>query len=456
MVLVFSTTTSLLAEEFVQSFQADKLAVALYKIAKETGVELDRVQDKKSFLIRGNWHNVIHAHTELVHCLTTDNGHTEFTDNNTFPNNIGTFTDGLNNCLISSKCPPRQRGRKPGTTVSEINHFAENNLPEPVVVHHHSFNSESPTSSLYLNLKVKRTPKPTQSESKKVVNACSPVSQTVVENICETVEDDKNTEREPVSVDNIGETNASIVTVKVEPTDGDDFGGETDIDENYQPESEDANDDSDYQIVKAKNKEPKVKKIKVKPEKAAKREKRKKNKRQKKYTNEETDEHNCDLCDYKGKKKSHLSEHIKRMHGKPLNCDVCKKDFGLRKDLARHKRQVHTDASYCCEICGNVYKYRRAYNDHMKIHTDNYIKPNFPCEICGKTFSTKYVLTGHVNSAHLGMRKSYECPTCGRSFTQKNSYLMHANVHAGIKPFVCDICGMYLSVCFFPQNIVGI
>ncbi|WAQ98022.1 GZF1-like protein, partial [Mya arenaria] len=156
----------------------------------------------------------------------------------------------------------------------------------------------------------------------------------------------------------------------------------------------------------------------------------------------------CKECDYKSNVRDNFREHIKRMHSMYVDsfeCKDCGRFFGLKKDLSRHMKHVHTEESHFCDICGKVYKSRRAFTEHLPVHAEDYVKPMFPCEICGKTFSTKYVLTGHVNSAHLGVKKSYICPTCGRSFTQKNSYLMHANVHAGIKPYVCDVCGKAFS-----------
>lgn len=102
--------------------------------------------------------------------------------------------------------------------------------------------------------------------------------------------------------------------------------------------------------------------------------------------------------------------------------------------------KCHSKAEHCCDICGKMYKEVRKLIDHKRIHSDDYVKPEFPCKFCTKSFSTKYVLAYHIKSDHLGMKRSYVCPTCGKSFSQKNSYLQHANVHLGIKPFTCEIC----------------
>ncbi|KAK3100411.1 hypothetical protein FSP39_019416 [Pinctada imbricata] len=125
---------------------------------------------------------------------------------------------------------------------------------------------------------------------------------------------------------------------------------------------------------------------------------------------------------------------------KPLQCTQCEKHFKSSRQLSRHEKQ-HCNPTYCCKKCGKLYKSLKSYQDHERSHEEGYVKPEFVCRDCGKAFSTKYVLQNHVKSEHLGMKKSYLCPTCGKSFTQKNSYLLHANVHLGIRPFICEICG---------------
>lgn len=469
MVLIFSTTTSLLAEEYVESFPAERLAVTLFKIAKETGVELSK--ENKSFLIRGNWSNVIHAHTELQLYLAREID-SDYCSNEAsgYMNESSVLPPDVNDKIKKKTHIPR--GRKPGTTVA-ASRFSQGNLPEPVVVHYGKFTSKSISTGKSLHRRSSKIKSETNSNRKSYDVTESHDGVQAKGNDILPEEDKKITGLDICSKtsqdDNLepAHTEPEPVIVKIEPVnDNEDFDGDTDVDELYLHDNKIENNCTigDGQDVLDSIKEEKVftsapkKKIKIKSKKARKKEKKKIKEKKpiKLKTNEPNSdgEFSCEKCEYKGKKKSNLSEHVRRMHGDPLSCGICEKVFGLRKDLARHRKQVHTDPSHFCEICGKLYKFRRAYNDHMQIHKDDYVKPNFPCEICGKTFSTKYVLTGHVNSAHLGMKKSFVCPTCGRSFTQKNSYLMHANVHAGIKPFVCDVCGMY-SICLvtFQNNV---
>ncbi|KAK3712888.1 hypothetical protein RRG08_034028 [Elysia crispata] len=153
----------------------------------------------------------------------------------------------------------------------------------------------------------------------------------------------------------------------------------------------------------------------------------------------------CKECIYKTKNSKCLEEHMKRVHlARQFRCSECNKEFGFRKDLRRHMK-CHGKAQHSCEVCGKAYKEANKLKAHKKTHALNYVKPQFSCQHCSKSFSTKYLLSYHINSEHLGMKCSFICPTCGKSFAQKNSYLQHANLHKGVKPFSCDICKMQFS-----------
>ncbi|XP_041359309.1 zinc finger protein 729-like [Gigantopelta aegis] len=156
-------------------------------------------------------------------------------------------------------------------------------------------------------------------------------------------------------------------------------------------------------------------------------------------------EYKCKSCPYVTPRKFHLIEHEKRRHmTKTFKCEICNKIFGFGKDLNRH-RNTHLKPENCCDICGKLYKGVKTLAQHKLTHDSKYVKPEFSCEVCNKTFSTKYVLAYHIKSEHLGMKRRFICPTCGKSFSQKNSYIQHANVHMGYKPFRCEVCGKCFS-----------
>lgn len=150
----------------------------------------------------------------------------------------------------------------------------------------------------------------------------------------------------------------------------------------------------------------------------------------------------CVECNYSTNKRGNLREHWQRNHdGKKYSCTECGKTFGIKKDLTRHVKR-HFEADHCCSFCGKFYKTKRSWQEHQQIHQAGYEKPEFACDKCDKKFSTKYVLSYHIQSEHMGMKKSFLCMTCGKSFTQKGTYLQHANIHLGIKPYICDVCGV--------------
>ena len=153
----------------------------------------------------------------------------------------------------------------------------------------------------------------------------------------------------------------------------------------------------------------------------------------------------CVECSYHTQRQKQLEEHVKRVHlAKPFGCPKCYKEFGIRRDLRRHMK-CHGKAEHSCDVCGRRYKEASKLKAHKETHASDYVKPQFSCEQCSKSFSTKYVLAYHIKSEHLGMKPSYICQKCGKSFTQKNSYLQHANLHQGVKPFSCSICHMQFS-----------
>lgn len=55
---------------------------------------------------------------------------------------------------------------------------------------------------------------------------------------------------------------------------------------------------------------------------------------------------------------------------------------------------------------------------------------------CNKKYKSKYNLTRHINSMHLGI-KSFICSLCQKSFVSKQTLLEHEFLHTGEKPYKC-------------------
>ena len=66
------------------------------------------------------------------------------------------------------------------------------------------------------------------------------------------------------------------------------------------------------------------------------------------------------------------------------------------------------------------------------------IKP-FVCNECGLQFSNKSNWQRHV-AEHSGDR-NYSCPHCEKKFSRSYYLTDHMKVHTGVKPYSCAICG---------------
>lgn len=60
---------------------------------------------------------------------------------------------------------------------------------------------------------------------------------------------------------------------------------------------------------------------------------------------------------------------------------------------------------------------------------------------CDKSFEKPSMLTAHVDKVH-NMGEVWVCRYCGKSMTTKLSLNIHERIHMGIKPYVCEWCGV--------------
>ena len=51
---------------------------------------------------------------------------------------------------------------------------------------------------------------------------------------------------------------------------------------------------------------------------------------------------------------------------------------------------------------------------------------NFPCKDCGKEYSSKAILTAHIQSTHKGIR--FDCNMCDNTFASKTHLRTHVKV----------------------------
>nr|XP_012219624.1 PREDICTED: zinc finger protein 809-like [Linepithema humile] len=97
-----------------------------------------------------------------------------------------------------------------------------------------------------------------------------------------------------------------------------------------------------------------------------------------------------------------------------IKCKICDSTY-----LRRDKCEVHSDASYKCTKCSNIYKTKHTLNEHLLKHDG--IR-NYKCLECPKSFFQQSHLAAHKNTH--GPSK-YECSYCHRKFNRRDNMKAH-------------------------------
>ncbi|XP_050306936.1 zinc finger protein 681-like [Anthonomus grandis grandis] len=124
----------------------------------------------------------------------------------------------------------------------------------------------------------------------------------------------------------------------------------------------------------------------------------------------------------------------------------------IKEDLFRHAAEQQNKtkpSSALCEICGQNFKSKNGYENHMKKHNsaDDDFKlltlnkgeeEDYQCPICGKEFNQKISKKRHM-AIHTGETR-YQCEHCGKKFIHHSSFNMHMKIHAGVRNYKCTLC----------------
>ncbi|XP_071447416.1 zinc finger protein-like [Hetaerina americana] len=116
-------------------------------------------------------------------------------------------------------------------------------------------------------------------------------------------------------------------------------------------------------------------------------------------------------------------------------CEICSREFSLKRNLKRHMLLHTGERPYKCGICSKDYSSKGDLNRHMLIHTGE--RPH-KCNLCTKSFKYKQHLEGHVLT-HISERP-HKCEMCSKGFIRKRDLEMHVLIHSGQTPFRCEIC----------------
>ena len=91
-----------------------------------------------------------------------------------------------------------------------------------------------------------------------------------------------------------------------------------------------------------------------------------------------------------------------------------------------------------CMECGKKFYKAACYEAHMKIHAG--IKP-YECEICGQRFTTTVNLNLHKRKHDGTLHEDpYVCDICGQKFTRPYNLKTHQRLHTGEKSYECGVC----------------
>ena len=109
----------------------------------------------------------------------------------------------------------------------------------------------------------------------------------------------------------------------------------------------------------------------------------------------------CDVCDYKAKKKSALTDHLLSMHGGQMyKCDLCEKEFKWKTYVNAHKKSVHfkdDQPKFSCDLCPFESTEKKKLTRHKQSKHEGV---KYPCSMCDKQFSFKVSLNKHVKTVH--------------------------------------------------------
>ena len=138
----------------------------------------------------------------------------------------------------------------------------------------------------------------------------------------------------------------------------------------------------------------------------------------------------CKLCHESFSHSNVLKSHSKRVHEGTASykCLICEKVFHLRSDLLLHIKRRHENRQSPNEICPYCNKQFKSGSRFLREHIENIHNKvkNYACDLCDTTFGGQSLLKVHRKTIHNN--ETFTCNICNKSL-RKSFFKRHMAFH---------------------------